>query len=98
MGLSDVPDGVHVDVAPISHMGDFDRSETREFGFEVTFTGEKPGHYEFPIYGLVDGGIVATERDAIWVEGATSVPDGGSTALLLGLSVVGIGAFRKKNV
>jgi hypothetical protein len=66
--------GVEVTVSdPI--IGVFDREETREFEFDVTFKGLEEGTHEFVIHALVDGGIVATETDRIIVgEGGGGVP------------------------
>jgi hypothetical protein len=79
--------------------GSFDRSATREFGFDVTVKGVTEGVDDFKINALVDGGIVATESDHFTVSGgSTSVPEPGSMALLsIGLlSLAGYGIRRKK--
>ena len=104
LDLSEVPAGVTVTSVPGSTSGDFDRSEERSFEFDVTFTGDAEGVYDFNIYGTVDGGRVATESDRITVGGGggggggggTSVPDGGHAVALFGLALLATGAARKK--
>lgn len=83
-----VPAGVGVEVSD-PHVGDFDREETREFHFEVTFTGLAPGEHKFTIDALVDGGVVATEKDVIRVPETGVIPLPAAGWLLLG----GIGAL-----
>ena len=83
-----VPAGVGVEVSdPI--VGEFDREETREFHFEVTFTGLEPGEHVFTIDALVDGGVVATEKDVIRVPETGVIPLPAAGWLLLG----GLGAL-----
>ncbi len=72
--------------------GSYDRSESRDFVFDVTFTGLEEGTHVFDTYGLVDGGIVATENDIITV---AAVPEPG-TVFLLGAGLVGMFASRRK--
>ncbi|MEI4233439.1 VPLPA-CTERM sorting domain-containing protein [Roseovarius sp. D22-M7] len=43
--------------------GEYDRSETRNFEFDVTFTRNADGDTVFPTFALLDGGIVAREID-----------------------------------
>jgi hypothetical protein len=92
-----VPAGVGVEVsAPI--VGDFDREETRTFDFTVTFTGLAPGVHDFTIDALVDGGVVATEKDRITVPGTPGViplPAAG-WLLLGGLGALGALSRRRK--
>ncbi len=101
LDLSEAPAGVSVSANPVSHVGAFDRTVTRTFDFDVTFTGDSPGTYDFAIYGTVDGGRVATEKDRIRVVsgGPTRVPDTGATASLLAsamlLMFVGRSRLRK---
>lgn len=91
---SEVPPGVGVGVAPSAYVGSFDRSIARNFDFDVTFTGLAPGDYSFNIYGTVDGGRVGTEADRIHVPG--TVPDGGSTLILMGLACSAMSLLRRK--
>jgi hypothetical protein len=95
LDLSSAPAGVTVTSSP-DITGSFDRSITRTFNFTVSFTGGAPGTYNFPIYGTVDGGRVATENDHIVVTGEGTVPDSGSAFMLLGLAMAGVEAFRRK--
>jgi hypothetical protein len=97
LDISEAPAGVSVSYTPAAgHLGAFDRSIERTFDFDLTFTGVAPGDYSFDIYGTVDGGRVATEADRIRVLGATGVPDGGSSMLLLGAALTGLGLVRRK--
>jgi hypothetical protein len=96
LDLSEVPAGVTVGSVPTLYVGALDRSIERTFDFDVTFTGDAPGDYSFNIYGTVDGGRVATEADRITVPGGPSVPSGGQTAVLLGLSLSVLGIARRK--
>lgn len=96
LDISEAPAGVGVTYIPAAgYTGSYDRSIERTFGFDVTFTAVTPGTYDFNIYGTVDGGRVAAERDHI-VVGASGVPDGGSSILLLGAALTGIGLVRRK--
>jgi hypothetical protein len=94
LDLSDAPGGVAVTSSP-DITGAFDRSIARTFTFTVTFTGAASGTYDFPIFGAVDGGRVATEADHI-VVGGTTVPDSGSVLILFGLAMASLEAFRRK--
>ena len=77
--------GVDVSFTPANYMGDFDRSITRTFDFDVTFTGLVAGTHNFTIDALVDGGVVATEKDSIRVNGGVPpVPLPATLPLLLG--------------
>jgi hypothetical protein len=94
LDLSAVPTGVTVTSAPAEITGDFDRSVSRTFDFDVTFTGDAAGVYDFPIFATVDGGRVATEDDSITV---TDVPEPGTLMLLTGgLASVGLYARRRR--
>jgi hypothetical protein len=96
LGIAGVPAGVGVSFTPIGGIsGLFDRSIERSFDFDLTFTGLTPGTYDFSIYGLVDGGIVATELDSITVSG--SVPEPTTWAMMIfGLFAVGSTMRRRK--
>jgi hypothetical protein len=97
LDLADVPAGVSVSYTPVGgHVGAWDRSVAREFEFEVTFTGDAPGDYTFPIYATVDRGRVATEEDHIVVTGTPRVPDMGSTLGLLGAAFGGLAVMRRR--
>ncbi len=98
LDTSEVLAGVGVSVTPIpgAHVGSFDRSITRTFDFDVTFTGVAAGTHDFNIYGTVDGGRVATETDHIVVRTPTGVPDSSSTFALLGGALFLVVAIRRK--
>ena len=92
LDLSEVPVGVSVVSAPSSHTGAWDRSVSRSFGFDVTFTGIAPGTYDFNIYGTVDGGRIGTEVDHIVV---MSAPEPGILGLM-GLGLAGLAVARRR--
>jgi hypothetical protein len=84
--------GLGISITPLSYMASYDRSAERTFTFDVTFTGLTPGTYYFDMFGRVDGGRVATESDVITV----TVPDPGSSLLLLSIGVLGLAGFRRR--
>jgi len=85
--------GVDVNISPADFSGTFDRSEDRDFVFDVTFTGVEDGVWNFGIIGYVDGVAVARETDSIRV--GTGVPEP-ATMLLLGAGLLGLAGFRRK--
>ena len=92
LDLSEVPAGVTVVATPTSpNVGMFDRSIDRTFSFDVTFTGDAEGIYQFPIFGLVDGGRVAVELDYIAV-----VPEPATIGLLAVGGLFGLVIVRRR--
>jgi hypothetical protein len=81
--------GLTVSFSPASILGAFDRSIERTFEFDMTITGDTSGLHAFTVNALVDGGVIARERDLI------NVPEP-ATVALLGLGFVAVGAARRR--
>lgn len=94
LDLSDVPAGVTATTIPSEYTGDFDRSIARDFTFEVTVCNDAGGDHSFDLYATVDGDRVALANIEIADAGTPTVPDGGSTALLLAAALVGMGGLK----
>ncbi len=92
-------------------IGDFDRSAERSFVFDVMFTRTGAALDVFDTYALVDGSIVATERDDFGAgetgggESGGEEPGSGevpapiplpASAWLLAMAVGGLGALRRR--
>lgn len=95
------PAGVGVDIACAGgdpacvggvYTGDYDRSASRDFLFDVTFTGVTPGAYGFTVDALVDGAIAAREFDDITVIDAPEP----ATLGMIGLGLVGAAVARRR--
>ncbi len=97
LGVTAGADCVSVSTDPTSYNGDFTRENSHDFTFDVTFTGTSVGSCDFGINALVDGGIVATEKDSFVVTGGgpAPVPLPASLPLLLG-ALLGSGAFLRR--
>lgn len=97
LDLSAIPAGVNVTATPASYNGTYDRSITRTFDFDVTFTGVTPGVYNFEIDALVDGAVVATEFDRITVGGdMTPVPEPSTYGLMAAVGLVLFAGGRRR--
>lgn len=88
--------GVDVSISP-AYIGAWDRSEDRQFVFDITFTGREAGLHEFDLTSLVDGGAIGSEFTRILVTGdgvaaaivIAAVPEPGIIYLFL----VGLGSL-----
>ncbi|MGM0585601.1 MAG: PEP-CTERM sorting domain-containing protein [Pseudomonadota bacterium] len=76
-------------------VGDYDREEERVFTFDVTFTRLAEGDADFNTFALVDGGIVATERDVFGGGELGEIPVPPALALM-GLGLAGFGWLRRR--
>lgn len=92
LDLSGVPAGLTATVDPGSYTGDWTREGERTFEFDVEITGDVAGSYAFGINALVDGGIVAIERDKINV---SAIPEPG-TMLLFGTGLSALAGFSRR--
>jgi hypothetical protein len=102
LDVSNLPAGLSLSIAaPADVTGDRTQGD-ESFQWVLTFTGDNPGVYTFPIYGLINGARFATELDSITVlrdgqEPGPGIPEPTTFALLgLGLLGVGIAARRRK--
>ena len=82
-------------------VGEYDRSEDRKFVFDVTFTRKEGGDRCFGTRALVDGGVVATEKDCFPDDGGEPNPiplPATAWFMMLDLQVSRrrVGASRKK--
>lgn len=87
--------GIDVDISD-AHVGDFDRSETRTFEFDVTFTALEEGLHEFSINALVDRNVVGTEHDTFHVKGGAAVVPLPAGGLLLLSGLGGLALLRRR--
>jgi hypothetical protein len=76
-------------------VGSYDRSTSRTFTYDVTFTALEEGVHDFSTCGLVDGGVAACERDTITVGEGGSVPEPGILALL-SMGLIGFVATSRR--
>ena len=74
-------------------VGKYDRSIDRTFTFDVTFKREEAGDISFGTHALVDGRIVATEKDRFTDAGVIPLP---ATAWMLLAGIGGLGALRRR--
>lgn len=88
--------GVDISISP-AYVGAWDRSEDRQFTFDITFTAREAGLHEFNLNALVDGGTIGSEftRILVTADGTRSaiviaaVPEPG----ILYLFLVGLGSL-----
>ena len=105
LDVSNLPAGLSLSIVPPgSTSGDrttLTPGTSETYQWVLTFTGDNPGVYTFPIYGMLDGKILGTELDRITVlRGGTPPPEipEPTTFALLGLGLLGVGfaARRRK--
>jgi hypothetical protein len=96
LGVSGAHPLVDVAITPGSYSGDYDRSDTRTFTFDVTYTCRGEGVDAFDINALVDGGIVAVEHDTITNTGNVIPEPMTMAGVLLGLGSL-LGYLKKRS-
>ena len=77
-------------------IGAYDRSVDRTFTYDVTFERVAGGDADFFTNALVDGGIVARERDTFRDSTAVVPLPAGLPLLLLGLGALGVVRRRRQ--
>lgn len=103
LDVSNLPAGLSLSIVPPgSTSGDRTtiNGDFETYQWVLTFTGNTPGTYLFPIYGMIDGGILDTEWDEITVlkNGVTPGPEipEPTTFALLGLGLLGVGVMARR--
>ncbi len=95
LDLSEVPDCFAVLVEPTLYTGSYSRETEQRFGFDIYFAMccDKPGECTFNIYGLVDGGRVATEIDTFRCSPVVPIP---GALLLLGGGLLNLARYIRR--
>jgi hypothetical protein len=83
LDLSGVPAGLSATSTP-GFVGSWGRDVSRDFAFDLTFTGTAAGTYTFGVPALVDKAVVAKETDVIKVTGPETPPSCALTAVIAG--------------